>query len=55
MENLKKNAVMVVIAGNIFLFIAKLVIGFISNSIAIISDAFNSLTDVITSIILFLA
>lgn len=53
MENSRKNAVSVGIIGNILLFIAKLTIGFISNSIAIISDAFNSLTDVVNSIILF--
>ncbi|MBI2208451.1 cation transporter [Candidatus Woesearchaeota archaeon] len=53
MGNPKKNAATVGIAGNIFLFIAKLAIGFVSNSIAIISDAFNSLTDVVNSIILF--
>ncbi len=35
---------------NIFLFIIKVVIGFISNSIAVISEAVNSLTDIISSI-----
>lgn len=36
---------------NVLLFIIKLVIGLIVNSIAIISDAFNNLTDSATSII----
>src|SRR3989338_5257007 len=53
MENSRKNAVSVGVAGNMLLFIAKLAIGVISSSIAIISDAFNSLTDVVNSIILF--
>lgn len=38
------------LAGNIFLFILKILAGLLSNSIAVISDALNSLTDIITSI-----
>jgi len=35
---------------NIFLFILKLVAGILSNSIAVISDAINSLSDILTNI-----
>ncbi len=35
---------------NVFLFVIKLIAGIISNSIAIISEAINSLTDIISSI-----
>lgn len=37
---------------NIFLFIIKIIVGIISNSIAVLSEAFNSLTDIITSVAL---
>lgn len=37
---------------NIFLFVIKITVGIISNSIAVLSEAFNSLTDIITSIAL---
>ncbi len=37
---------------NIFLFIIKITVGILSNSIAVLSEAFNSLTDIITSIAL---
>jgi cation diffusion facilitator family transporter len=37
---------------NIFLFIIKIIVGILSNSIAVLSEAFNSLTDIITSIAL---
>ncbi|MFH0868264.1 MAG: cation diffusion facilitator family transporter [Candidatus Woesearchaeota archaeon] len=55
MKATKKSAVIVGLLGNIFLFISKLIVGFITNSIAIISDALNSLTDIINSIILFVS
>jgi len=48
-----KKANILSIAGNIFLFIFKLVIGLMTNSIAVISDAMNSFMDSITSIITF--
>ncbi len=35
---------------NIFLFIIKAVVGYISNSIAVISEAVNSLTDILSSL-----
>jgi len=40
---------------NIVLFIIKLIGGILSNSLALLSDAFNSLTDILSSIIIFLA
>ena len=39
------------ICANLFLVLFKAVIGFISNSIAIILDAFNNLTDAVSSIV----
>ncbi|MBQ4515251.1 MAG: cation transporter [Clostridia bacterium] len=36
---------------NIFLFLVKLIIGFLMNSIAIISDAFNNLSDMGSSVV----
>ena len=42
------------IVGNIFLFIIKIIIGFISNSAAMISDAFNSASDVFNSFMTFI-
>ena len=55
MKATKKSAVIVGLLGNIFLFISKLIVGLITNSIAIISDALNSLTDIINSIVLFIS
>lgn len=45
-----KKVGIVGIIGNIFLFIIKIVIGFISNSQAMIADAFNSAGDVFASL-----
>ena len=42
------------IAGNIFLFIIKIIVGVISNSEAMISDAFNSASDVFNSFMTFI-
>jgi cation diffusion facilitator family transporter len=44
-----KRAAYLTLAANIFLFIIKAAAGIISNSIAVISDALNSLTDIISS------
>ena len=55
MKTTKKSAVIVGLLGNIILFISKLIIGLITNSIAIISDALNSLTDIINSVVLFVS
>lgn len=54
MKNIKKRAMNAGLIGNILLFISKLIVGIVSNSIAIISDAFNSLTDIINSVVLFI-
>lgn len=55
MKATKKSAVIVGLLGNIVLFISKLIVGLITNSIAIISDALNSLTDIINSVVLFVS
>ncbi len=43
------------IAGNAMLFTAKILVGFSFNSIAIISDSFNSLTDIVASTIVLIS
>jgi cation diffusion facilitator family transporter len=43
------------IAGNAVLFAAKILVGFSFNSIAIISDSFNSLTDIVASTIVLIS
>ena len=43
------------IAGNAVLFVAKILVGFSFNSIAIISDSFNSLTDIVASTIVLIS
>ncbi len=50
MEGAKNRATGILLAGNIFLFLLKLVAGIVSNSLAVISDAFNSLTDIMGSV-----
>lgn len=49
-----KKASIFGIIGNLFLLIIKLIVGFASNSIAMISDAFNSGADVFSSIMTFI-
>lgn len=44
-----KKATIINLVTNIFLFIIKLIAGLMSNSIAILSDAINSFTDIVTS------
>ncbi len=46
----EKRATNIALGLNILLFIIKLVVGLISNSIAIISEAINSFTDIISSV-----
>ena len=41
------------IIGNLFLFVIKTLIGFISNSSAMLADAFNSGGDILSSVITF--
>lgn len=40
--------------GNIFLFVIKVIVGFISNSQAMIADAFNSASDILSSIMTYI-
>ena len=42
------------IIGNIFLFIIKIIVGFISNSQAMLADAFNSASDILSSIMTYI-
>lgn len=46
----EKKATNIALGLNILLFVIKLIVGLISNSIAIISEAINSFTDIISSI-----
>ncbi|HAG50371.1 MAG: hypothetical protein A2X87_02415 [Deltaproteobacteria bacterium GWC2_42_51] len=48
------RATLIGLAGNIFLFAIKLIAGVISGSLALISDAINSLTDIFASIAIFI-
>jgi cation diffusion facilitator family transporter len=50
MSNKLKRATDVALGINVFLFIIKAVVGIMSNSIAVISEALNSFTDVLVSI-----
>lgn len=45
-----KRAANVALGANVILFVLKITVGLISNSIAIISEAVNSLTDIISSL-----
>jgi len=49
------KATIILIMCNVFLFAIKITAGLTSNSLAIISDAVNSLTDTISSVIIFFA
>ncbi|HVO37981.1 MAG TPA: cation diffusion facilitator family transporter [Spirochaetia bacterium] len=51
----ERLAVWMGIVGNAVLFVGKVIVGFSFNSIAIISDSFNSLTDIVASTIVFLS
>lgn len=42
------------IIGNIFLFLIKVIVGFISNSQAMIADAFNSASDILSSFMTYI-
>lgn len=56
MDRFKKanRASVLGIFGNIFLFIIKVIVGFISNSQAMIADAFNSASDILSSIMTYI-
>lgn len=49
-----KRASVLGIIGNIFLFFIKIIVGFISNSQAMLADAFNSASDIFSSIMTFI-
>ena len=55
MNILAKKATLLGIFGNMLLFILKVIVGFLYNSIAVISDAFNSLTDIVASVIVYIS
>lgn len=55
MHNKGSTATIIMIICNAFLFVIKITAGILSNSMAVISDAVNSLTDIISSIIIFFA
>lgn len=50
MPNRLKRATNVALGINIFLFVIKTIVGVLSNSIAVISEALNSFTDILVSI-----
>ncbi len=49
-----KRASILGIIGNVFLFIIKIVVGFISSSQAMLADAFNSASDILSSIMTYI-
>ena len=49
-----KRASILGVVGNLFLFIIKCIVGFITNSQAMLADAFNSASDVFSSIMTFI-
>jgi cation diffusion facilitator family transporter len=53
MEAIKKRAAIVNLLGNALLFILKITVGMLYNSIVVISDALNSLIDIVTSTIIY--
>ncbi|MBL7054350.1 cation transporter [Candidatus Woesearchaeota archaeon] len=55
MKKIAKRAALLGIFGNSFLFTIKILVGFLFNSLALISDAFNSLTDIIASVIVYIS
>ncbi len=55
MNKLAKKATILGIVGNIVLFLLKTIVGIAYGSIAVISDAINSFTDIIASIIVFIS
>ncbi len=55
MKNRGRQATIILVFCNTFLFAIKIAAGIMSNSMAIISDAVNSLTDIISSMIIFFA
>jgi cation diffusion facilitator family transporter len=54
-RNAERLAVWMGIIGNAILFVAKIFVGVTFNSIAIVSDSINSLTDIVASAIVFVS
>lgn len=55
MKNKGRNATIVMIVCNAFLFAIKIAAGITSNSLAVISDAVNSVTDIVSSVVIYFA
>lgn len=55
MNSSARKATLMGIIGNIVLFILKIIVGLMYNSIAVISDSINSFTDIIASVIVFIS
>lgn len=55
MKKIAKRATLLGIFGNIFLFVIKSIVGFAFNSLALISDALNSFTDIIASFAVYIS
>lgn len=55
MKDSAKRATLLGIFGNISLFILKSFVGIIYNSMAVISDAINSFTDIVASVIVYIS
>ncbi|MCF6159524.1 MAG: cation transporter [wastewater metagenome] len=55
MQHSGRNATIIIVIGNTLLFAIKITAGIMSNSLAVISDALNSITDILSSIIIFFA
>ncbi|MCK5236883.1 MAG: cation transporter [Deltaproteobacteria bacterium] len=53
-KNVAFNATIINIFGNTFLFILKIWVALVSGSVALLSDAFNSLTDIVSSIAVYI-
>lgn len=51
-ESAKRKATIFAFVGNTFLFLTKLILGIMSGSIAVISDAIHSLMDVVATIVI---
>ena len=54
MREAAHKATLLLVIGNTLLFVLKLIVGLMSNSIAIISDAINSLTDIVASFVVLI-
>jgi cation diffusion facilitator family transporter len=55
MRKLSKVASVVNVVFNLFLFVIKIVVGFVFSSVSIIADSFNSLSDIIASVFIYVS